>query len=147
MCPGYTQTHTHTDRHMMSKLLHPSRQRRGVYLSYILFIFYIRTMTCNIPSHIKYADDVTAMATHEDPDAAALNLSNNLTSIVEWNRKWRLTANPKKSEVMCFSRRGDVKVSVYMGGTLLKQVTVKPCLGVLLDNNLTLVLSHYTGSC
>ncbi len=69
---------------------------QGSILAPILFIFYVRTMTCNIPSHIKYADDVTAMATHTDPDVAAQNLSNNLTSIVEWNRKWRLTANPKK---------------------------------------------------
>ncbi len=110
---------------------------QGSILAPILFIFYVRDMTRSVPVHIKYADDLTAMATHRDPDIAASHLSNHIAGVLEWNQKWRLMANPRKSEVMCFTKKGNVKVTVHMGPSILKQVTIKPCLGVVLDNNLT----------
>ncbi len=114
---------------------------QGSILAPILFIFYVRNMTRDVPNHIKYADDLTAMASDKDPDLAAATLSNNISVVIEWNHKWRLMANPSKSEVMCFTKKGDVKVTVYMGTSILKQVTLKPCLGVVLDNNLS--FSHH----
>ena len=46
-------------------------------------------------------------------------------------------ANPTKTEVMCFTKKGDIKVTVLMGTSILKQVTFKVCLGIALDNNLS----------
>ncbi len=109
---------------------------QGSILAPILFIFYVRHMTDNVPNNLKYADDVTAMVKHKDPYAAAQLLSTQIDSVVHWNKKWRLLANPKKTEVMCFSRSGHPKVKVTMGNDLLKQVELKMCLGVTLDHNL-----------
>ncbi len=113
---------------------------QGSILAPILFIFYVRDMTANVPNHLKYADDVTAMVVHRDPQVAAQQLSTDISSVVSWNRKWRLLANPKKTEVMCFSKSGHPQVTVTMGSDILKQVGYKVCLGVLLDHNLTFSL-------
>ncbi len=99
---------------------------QGSILAPILFIFYVRNMTRDVPGHIKYADDLTAMASDKDPDLAAAALSNNISNVLEWNHKWRLMANPTKIEVMCFTKKGDIKVTVLMGTSILKQAHGQP---------------------
>ncbi len=94
-------------------------------------------MTDNIPCHVKYADDLTAWRSHRDPYTAAAQLTEDISQVTAWNNKWRLIANPQKTEVLCFSKSGEFQVSVALGNAVLKQVPLKMCLGVLLDQHLS----------
>ncbi len=109
---------------------------QGSIIAPILFIFYVRSMTRNIPDNIKYGDDLTAWRTHSNPDVAAASLSADIATVCEWNRKWRLMANPQKTEVLCFVKTGEIQVTVTLDNRVLKQVPVKLCLGIFLDQNL-----------
>ncbi len=47
---------------------------QGSVIAPLLFVFYVRHITCTLPTNVKYADDVTAWVTSVDPSAAAATL-------------------------------------------------------------------------
>jgi ribonuclease HI/retron-type reverse transcriptase len=110
---------------------------QGSVISPILFIIFIKNMTSSIPKKIGYADDLFDWTRHVDISAAESEMKDHVRKLMNWNRKWRLTINLSKTEVICFCKSGHIYVNITVDGKTLRQVTSKVCLGVLLDQNLT----------
>ena len=109
---------------------------QGSLLAVILFIFHIHDMAYNIPSKIKFADDINVLSTNRDPAIAASVVQSSLTEIVSWNNKWRLFLGKDETKIICFSKNTHHEVDVILDQHKIEQVSSKLCLGVVLDENL-----------
>ena len=78
---------------------------QGSLLSVILFILHISDMTKDIPMHIKFADDVNAWETHNNPTVATTRVQTSLDKILSWNIKWRLILSKDKTKVYLFHEK------------------------------------------
>ena len=111
---------------------------QGSVIGPILYILFTHDITdyLSIP-HIKYADDITIW--HSGPNISDTEdcLSKNMDSLLMWAYKWRQIINLSKTESICFTKTGDIKLSVNVGPNYLNQVAEKRLLGVVFDNNLT----------
>ena len=109
---------------------------QGSVIAPILFIIFIKDIASNIPKHIKFADDLTIWVRNRDAKVASKELEKQLKKLQDWCNKWRLIINIQKTEVICFSAFNHTDIEVKLGNTTLNQVNVKPCLGVMIDENL-----------
>ena len=69
-------------------------------------------MTRDIPVHIKFADDVNAWETYNNPTVATTRVQNSLDKILSWNRKWQLILSKDRTKVICFTRKGHHDVTI-----------------------------------
>jgi retron-type reverse transcriptase len=85
---------------------------QGSVISPILFLIFIKEMTNNIPRKISYADDLFKWTRNADVSKAEKEMQDNLQVLLQWNKKWRLTINTSKTEVICFSKKGSTTVNI-----------------------------------
>ena len=87
--------------------------------------------------HIKFADDVNAWETHNNPTVATTRVQTSLDKILSWNRKWWLILGKDKTKVICFTEKGHHDVTICVDNYQLEQVISKTCLGITFDEHLT----------
>ncbi len=110
---------------------------KGSVIAPVLFIFFISDLTERLGPHIGYADDLSLWETNKDLKLAIQAVEGDLQKVSVWCYKWKTTINLMKTDVQHFTRSMDKKITVQRNGTILKQVTKKRCLGVIVDENLT----------
>ena len=109
---------------------------QGSILAVLLFIIFVMDLGENAHNQLKYADDIYLWVTHKNLHIAASILEADLASVDEWCSKWRQTCSQSKTEIMAFTPRGHAPVTVRLNNIPLKQVNVKRCLGVHVDENM-----------
>ena len=108
-------------RFVNSNISEWSETHIGSLLSAILFISHISDMTKDIPMPIKFADDVSAWETHNNPVVAATKVQTSLNKILSWNRKWRLILSEDKNKVICFTKKGHHGVTICVDNYQLER--------------------------
>ncbi len=104
--------------------------------SVIAPVLFISDLTERLGPHIGYADDLSLSETNKDLKLAVQAVEGDLQKVSEGCYKWRTMINLTKTDVQHFTRSIDKKITVQRNGTILKQVTKKRCLGVIVDENL-----------
>ena len=118
---------------------------QGSVLGPLLFLIYINDLECGMVSKIKFfADDTSLYSIVEDPLRSAIELNNDLVTISEWARKWKMSFNPdptKPAEEILFSQKKSKPYHppLFFNGTEVKRVTEHKHLGLTLDPKLNFV--------
>ncbi|XP_055714418.1 uncharacterized protein LOC129808670 [Phlebotomus papatasi] len=88
----------------------------------------------------QYADDIALLTENANLSECAETLTDDLSYLDEYFRKWRLKPNPTKTEVSIFhlnNRLAKCEIEVVFRGTLLQNNPTPKYLGVTLDRTLT----------
>lgn len=102
----------------------------------VLILHYLSDLTCCIRKHIVYADDLTKLETDKILHHSCQRWEVYLEEVVKWCKKWRTKVKFGKTDITLFTKTGSSQVTIDMGGNILKQVTSKKCLGVIVDDKL-----------
>ena len=95
-------------------------------MAVIFFIVFVMDLGEEATNEIKYADDITLWVTHLDIQQAVLSLEKDLLLVDHWCTRWRQSCSQSKTEVIAFTEKGEINVSVKMQGSILKQVLQRP---------------------
>ena len=111
---------------------------QGTVLGPLLFLVFINDMPDVVSSNIRlFADDALvyrSINSHEDVVALQADLDNLQT----WERKWQMSFNPDKCELIRISNKRKVISSSYsIHGTTLQVVDEAKYLGVTIQKNLS----------
>ena len=118
---------------------------QGSILGPTLFLLYVNDVEDHLPSSVSlavYADDTTLYTVVESgasDDDAAKALQRSLDHLASWGRKWRVTFEPTKSQLMTVSRKRTPPVlppMVFMGTAIPSEEKLK-LLGVQFDKKLS----------
>ena len=88
-----------------------------------------------------YADDHNVWSIGDNVYEATTLIQRRLTKIEDWARKWRMTPAPGKSFLVCFSRRGAIRIEakkfkISMMGKQIPWATEAKFLGATFDEKL-----------
>ena len=83
----------------------PSGVPQESVLSPLLFLIYIKDITKNIESVIKlFANDTSVSPALKDPDRRAAILNSDLEKINSWAKRWKVSFNEEKTELLTFKK-------------------------------------------
>jgi len=112
---------------------------QGSLLGPLLFIAYVSDLPkcLQFAKCLMYADDTKIfMAVHKISDC--LLLQQDLNSLYEWCKKWKLSLNLDKCEIMSVSNRvNTVEFNYHIGDVELERVNHVTDLGVVFENNMS----------
>jgi len=111
---------------------------QGTVIGPILFLCYINDMPSSVSSQVRlFADDAIIyrrINTEKDTEL----LQNDLNSLENWEKTWKMSFNASKCESIIFSRKRSTRVTTYfLHDTPLKLVTSAKYLGITLASNLS----------
>ena len=111
---------------------------QGTILGPILFLIYINDLPDSVLSLIKlFADDMKVYRELSDAEGDASLLQTDLDFVSDWAKKWLMSLNSDKSEVMRITHHRDSSVPTYhLLGKPLKVTKNFKDLGVIMSNNL-----------
>ena len=92
---------------------------QGSVLGPLFFLIYINDIVSGLSSHsYLYADDTTLFETVENRFVSADRLNSDLSKIIEWSNKWKVTMNPSKSRCITFSLKYEKEIhsNLFMDG-------------------------------
>lgn len=113
---------------------------QGSVLAPLLFNVYTADLPNTKSRKFIYADDIALAIQHKDTHQTELVLTDDLASLKEYFRTWKLNPNPSKTEVSCFhlnNRLANLKLNILFDGAELKHNENPKYLGVTLDRSLT----------
>jgi len=113
---------------------------QGSVLSPLLFNLFISDMFSQVKNEkVKFADDGTIWKTGTSYTVLESSLQEDLDTIADWTKKWRMKLNVDKTECCLFRKntKEDQNISFTIKGQSLKRVHNTKLLGVILDEKLT----------
>jgi hypothetical protein len=78
---------------------------RGSVLRPVLCLIYKRDLPTSDNTTLTFADDTAILVTHEDPAIAIMKLQATINKIDDWEKKWRIKINQRKSTHITFTLR------------------------------------------
>ena len=116
----------------------PSGVPQGSVLGPLLFLIYMNDIVINIESIIKlFADDTSIYLSIDEPDRRSLILNSDLLKITNWAKKWKVSFNPSKTELMTICNKRDTQTRpLHFGQETLIETPEHKHLGVILQNDL-----------
>ena len=92
----------------------------------------------DIESIIKlFADDTSIYLSINEPDRRSLILNSDLLKITHWAKKWKVSFNPSKTELMTICNKRDTQTRpLLFGQETLTETPEHKHLGVILQNDL-----------
>ncbi|CAL4145460.1 unnamed protein product, partial [Meganyctiphanes norvegica] len=107
---------------------------QGSILSPILFIILLCTLPELIPVISKeFADDIVFSITADTLEDAELKMQDAIERLLEWCNKIKLTLQPTKTKVMCFTKKADKTPRLTLEGSEIEVVQTFKYLGMTLD--------------
>lgn len=113
---------------------------QGSVLSPVLFNLYISDMPGTESRRFGYADDWAIATRHKLVENTEEVLTDDLTELGEYFKRWRLKLNPNKTEVCCFhlnNKMANRELQVHIDNQLLRHNSYPKYLGVTLDRTLS----------
>jgi len=77
-----------------------------------------------------FADDTAIFATHADPTTASRNLQEQLNTVENWLKNWKIKVNETKSSHITFNLRKENFLPISINQTVLPQVESVKYLGL-----------------
>ena len=111
---------------------------QGTVLGPLMFLLYINDIGDDIKSSIRlFVDDSLIYMAISSRDHCQ-QLQDDLTTVVNWTKKWQMIFNPSKCYVLQIARvRTLISYPYHMDGHVLETVSHNPYLGVELTNTLS----------
>ncbi|XP_053380289.1 uncharacterized protein LOC128548821 [Mercenaria mercenaria] len=104
---------------------------QGSVLGPLLFLTYVNDIADNLASVTRlFADDSSLAVSTSDIASVESTLNDDLNKIAEWSKRWLVTFNPNKTEVVFFTLGSEVKPSLYFDNVHLDYVDSHKHLGV-----------------
>ena len=106
---------------------------QGSILGPLLFLIFINDIVSEVNCPIKlFADDTSIYAIVENPLVASIQLNSDLQKIHEWSQRWLVNFNPRKTESIIISRKGEPRLHppLYMNHVEIKTVVTHKHLGL-----------------
>jgi hypothetical protein len=114
----------------------PAGVPQGSVLGPLLFLVYINDIVTDIESVIKlFADDTSLSVALNNPDIRAEILNHDLEKITNWAKRWKVTFNEGKTDLIHFTRGLNPSHQLIFGNTNLTDAVHHKHLGVTLQNN------------
>ena len=109
---------------------------QGSVLGPLLFLVFINDLplSCSHSTCSIFADDTKVYRNISNVDDAD-KLQSDLTGLMEWCKKWKMTFNPSKCHVMHYGK-SNRKFLYHLNGCLLDNVEEEKDLGVIIPSNL-----------
>ena len=112
---------------------------QGSVLAPLLFNLYIADLPQTTSRKFGYADDLAIAVQHKNFTTAEDILTEDLSTLGNYFRKWRLKPSMSRTESSCFhlnNKMANRKLTVYFDGALLNHNPTPKYLGVTLDRSL-----------
>ncbi|MEW8548488.1 MAG: reverse transcriptase family protein [Candidatus Thiodiazotropha sp.] len=110
---------------------------QGSVLGPLLFLLYINDISDELTSLARlFADDTFLSFSSVDPMEIKYTMNQDLSKLNDWAKKWLVTFNPSKTEVMFISNiYFDENIELFMDDAVLQIVNTHKHLGVVLSSN------------
>ena len=110
---------------------------QGPVLGPLLFIFFINDISDDLNDMTRlFADDTSLSYSPANLYDIKHVLNDDLSKLSAWAKKWLITFNPQKTEVMLISNTFlDQNFELVMDDTVLEIVDIHKHLGVILSSN------------
>ena len=110
---------------------------QGSVLGPLLFLIYINDISENLQGSARlFADDTSLSYSLRNLQNLQLIINDDLKHLHEWARRWLITFNPSKTEVLLISNTFiDFDMQLVMDNSVLKIVDMHKHLGVTLSSN------------
>ena len=126
-----------------------SRTPQGSILSPILYLIYMNDITEVVDQNqvcvSQYADDVGTWASGKTVEESIRRIQHAMNQLEQWCRKWFVTLNPLKSQLVvftkCFRHKKEIEETVFTVKLFEQDIQIIPeaiFLGVTFDQRMTM---------
>jgi len=107
---------------------------KGSILGPLLYVLYRSELPTSTDTTMgTFADDTDIFATHADPTTASRNFQEQLNTVENWLKNWKIKVNETKSSHITFNLRKENFLPISINQTVLPQVESVKYLGLHFD--------------
>ena len=111
---------------------------QGSVLGPILFLAYINDLPDQVKSRVRLFADDTAIYLAISSEGESIILQNDLHTLEIWEKRWDMSFNPSKCQVLHIKRaKCPIQTRYILHGTVLESVPYAKYLGVTISDNLS----------
>ena len=109
---------------------------QGSVLGPFLFLLYINDIADNLANLARlFADDTSLSASSRDKREIEYSINSDLEILLDWSKRWLVTFNPSKTEVLYISSTVTDNITLTFGNTTLVNTEKHTHLGVTFSSN------------
>ena len=110
---------------------------QGSILGPLLFLVYVNDINVGILSDINLFADDTSLSSEINSHDSVNKLNGDLSTLSQWAKRWLVTFNAVKTELVIFSKKRIVnKPNLVLDNTPINHVNIHKHLGILLSGHL-----------
>ena len=111
---------------------------QGSVLGPILFLAYINDLPDQVKSRVRLFADATAIYLAISSEGESVTLQNDLHTLEIWKKRWDMSFNPSKCQVLHITRaKCPIQTRYILYGTVFESVLSAKYLGVTISDNLS----------
>ena len=111
---------------------------QGSVLGPILFLAYINDLPDQVKSRVRLFADDTAIYLAISSECESIILQNDLHTLEIWEKRWDMSFNPSKCQVLHITRaKCPIQTRYILHGTVLESVPSAKYLGITISDNLS----------
>ena len=109
---------------------------QGSVLGPFFFLLYVNDITDRLNNVARlFADDTSISAESENIDEIKETLNRDLESLHEWSKKWKVSFNPSKTEILLIGNRRNDSITLEFNNTQIHSCSYHKHLGLTFSSN------------